>query len=306
MRSDSAAGKVRMASLDELLGCPAQKSTEQASEEGKVVRLPLRVLHTYHSHPHGHPFRVLDDEKMAETVESIRIHGVLQPGIVRPDKDYPGEYELVSGNRRRRASELAGESDMPVIIRDMTDDEATVIMVDANLQREDMLPSELAWAYRMKYEALKAMGMREDVRKDAALAKEMGTSRATIQRYIRLTYLHPRLLKLVDEGRLSRNPAVDLSYLKQSEQLMLDAVMEDMRLTPDGRQAERLHQLSRERMLDFNTIRQILKKPEETAKVSLSSKKVREYFPESYTGEQIQSIIYELLEEWRKRELNTV
>lgn len=195
---------------------------------------------------------------------------------------------------------------MPVIIRDMTDDEATVIMVDANLQREDMLPSELAWAYRMKYEALKAMGMREDVRKDAALAKEMGTSRATIQRYIRLTYLHPRLLKLVDERRLSRNPAVDLSYLKQSEQLMLDAVMEDMRLMPDGRQAERLHQLSREMMLDFNTIRQILKKPEEPAKVSLSSKKVREYFPESYTGEQIQSIIYELLEEWKKRELNTV
>lgn len=306
MRSDSAAGKVRMASLDELLGCPAQRNGEQASDEGKVVRLPLRVLHTYHSHPHGHPFRVLDDEKMAETVESIKIHGVLQPGIVRPDKDYPGEYELVSGNRRRRASELAGESDMPVIIRDMSDDEATVIMVDANLQREDILPSELAWAYRMKYEALKAMGMREDVRKDAALAKEMGTSRATIQRYIRLTYLHPRLLKLVDEGRLSRNPAVDLSYLKQNEQLMLDAIMEDMKLMPDGRQAERLHQLSREMMLNFNTIRQILKKPEEPAKVSLSSKKVREYFPESYTGEQIQSIIYELLEEWKKRELNTV
>lgn len=306
MRNDSA-GKVRMTSLDELLGgTSAPIMSEAMAEEGKIVRVPLKVLHTYHSHPHGHPFRVLDDEKMAETVDSIREHGVLEPGIVRPDKDYPGEYELISGHRRQRASELAGLEDMPVIVRNLSDEEATVIMVDANLQREDILPSELAWAYQMKYEALKDMGAKEGTRNDTVLAKEMGTSRATIQRYIRLTYLNPGLLQMVDDGKLAKNPAVDLSYLRAEEQDKLMAIMKQLKAVPDGKQAEKLHQLSKEGSLNDGVIRLVLEKPEDMSKVSLPAKKLRSYFPESYTGEQIQTVIFELLEEWRNRELNIV
>lgn len=307
MKNDSAT-KVRMTSLDELLGASSVSaiSSKEMSEEGKVVRLPLKVLHTYHSHPHGHPFRVLDDEKMAETVDSVRKHGVLEPGIVRPDKDYPGEYELISGHRRCRASELAGKPDMPVIIKNMTDDEATVIMVDANLQREDILPSELAWAYRMKYEALKEMGAEVGTRNDTVLAKEMGISRATIQRYIRLTYLNAELLQMVDDGKLSKNPATDLSYLKAEEQDRLLQVMSELKTVPDGKQAEKLHQLSKEGALNTGVIRLVLEKQEDSSKVSLPAKRIRSYFPDSYTGEQIQTIIFNLLEEWQKREMNSV
>lgn len=307
---NNSAEKVHLASLEDLLGGSsvpkASVAREQGAAEGKVVRLPLKILHTFHSHPHGHPFRVMDDVRMAETVESVLKNGVLEPGIVRPDKVYPGEYELISGHRRRRASELAELSDMPVIIKDLSDQEATVIMTDANLQREDILPSELAWAYRMKYEALKKMGAEEGTRSDAVLAKEAGISRATIQRYIRLTYLLPELLQMVDDGKLSKNPAADLSYLSVEEQESLLALMAELKVVPDGNQSEKLHQFSKDGKISVSVMKYVLEKQPDAAKVSLPSKQIRRYFPESYTGEQIQEIIFTLLQEWQQRQANTV
>lgn len=303
---NNSADKVRLVSLDELLGTSAASSAAHGNEKGKVVRLPLSSLHTFHSHPHGHPFRVLDDARMAETVESIRINGVLEPGIARPDKDFPGEYEVISGHRRRRASELAGLEDMPFIIQDLSDYQAIVIMADANLHREDILPSETAWAYREKYEALKAMGLAtEGGRSDDVLAQEMGQSRNTIQRYIRLTYLAPQLLQYVDNGKLPRNTAADLSYLKKTEQEQLFDIMTRQMVIPSGLQAQKLKEFSREGNLTESVMQLVLER--DTAnKVSLPAKKLRGYFPESYTGQQIEEVIYSLLDEWKAREMNKV
>ena len=273
-------------------------------EQGQVVRIPLKKLHTFHSHAQGHPFRVSDDAKMAETVESVRQYGVLVPGIVRPDKDYPGDYELISGHRRCRASELAGLADMPVIVRDMSDAEATVIMVDANIQREDLLPSERAWAYRMRYEAMKQLGTAErGSRSDQQLAKELGESRNTIQRFIRLTYLTPGLLQLVDDGKLPKIPAGELSYLRETEQEELLRVMECLHVVPSLDQAQKLKELSQKcNVLEASVMEYVFAKQEDSSKVSLPAKKIRAYFPESYTGAQIQEIIYRLLEEWQSEE----
>lgn len=305
MRNDSAA-KVRMASLEDLLGI-GQPSMERGGrtaavpEQGQITEVPLEKLHTFHSHIQGHPFRVLDDSKMAETVESVKTYGVLVPGIVRPDREYPGEYELISGHRRCRASMLAGLSDMPVIIREMSDAEATVIMVDANIQREDLLASERAWAYRMRYEAMKELGVTESgLRNDQQLARELGESRNTIQRYIRLTYLVPELLAMVDADRLSKLAAVELSYLREEEQEELPEVMEELCVIPSLEQAKRLKELSRE--CDFfgtDVMRTVFTGREERFKIALPAKKIRSFFPESYTGEQIREIIYRLLEEWQ-------
>lgn len=308
MKNDSAA-KVRMASLEDLLGVrePAAKQdggTGMVPEQGQIVRLPIAKFHTFHSHAQGHPFRVSDDAKMAETVESVRQYGVLVPGIVRPDKDYPGDYELISGHRRCRASELAGLADMPVIVRDMSDAEATVIMVDANIQREDLLPSERAWAYRMRYEAMKELGTAEKgMRNDQQLAKELGESRNTIQRFIRLTYLTPALLQLVDGGKLPKIPAGELSYLRTNEQEELLEVMEQLHVVPSQEQAQKLKELSQKcSILDRSVMEYVFARQEDSSKVSLPAKKIRSYFPEGYTGEQIQEIIYRLLEEWRAEE----
>lgn len=303
---NNSADKIQLVSLDELLGTVAPSAAVQGNEEGKIVRLPLSSLHTFHSHPHGHPFRVLDDARMAETVESIRINGVLEPGIARLDKDFPGEYEVISGHRRRRASELAGLTDMPFIIQDLSDYQATVIMADSNLHRDDILPSEIAWAYREKYEALKAMGLAADGgRSDDILAQEMGQSRNTIQRYIRLTYLTPQLLQYVDDGKLPRNTAADLSYLKETEQLQLFDVMIRQSVVPSGMQAQKLKEFSREGNLTESVMRLVLER-DAAEKVSLPTKKIRGYFPESYTGRQIEEIIYSLLDEWKAREMNKV
>ena len=308
MKNDSAA-KVHMASLEDLLGIrePVAERTARTGavpEQGQVVRIPLKKLHTFHSHAQGHPFRVSDDAKMAETVESVKQYGVLVPGIVRPDKDYPGDYELISGHRRCRASELAGLADMPVIVRDMSDAEATVIMVDANIQREDLLPSERAWAYRMRYEAMKELGTAEKgMRNDQQLAKELGESRNTIQRFIRLTYLTPELLQLVDGGKLPKIPAGELSYLRENEQEELLEVMEQLHVVPSQEQAQKLKELSQKcSILDRSVMEYVFARQEDSSKVSLPAKKIRSYFPESYTGEQIQEIIYRLLEEWRAEE----
>lgn len=304
MKSDSAA-KVKMASLEELLGMgnPSEErgGRDAVPEQGQIVRVPLEKLHTFHSHAQGHPFRVMEDSKMAETVESVKTYGVLVPGIVRPDREYPGEYELISGHRRCRASKLAGLSDMPVIIREMSDAEATVIMVDANIQREDLLPSERAWAYRMRYEAMKELGVTESgLRNDQQLAKELGESRNTIQRYIRLSYLVPELLAMVDTDKLSKLAAVELSYLREEEQEELSELMEELCVVPSLEQAKRLKELSREcGFFGRDVMRTVFTGQRESFKIALPTKKIRSFFPESYTGEQIQEVIYRLLEEWR-------
>lgn len=292
------AAKIRLASLDELLGT-GSGSGGYTQKKDQIVRLPLSVMHA----PKNHPFRVLDDEKMAETVESVKKYGVLHPGIVREDQNMPGTYEIISGNRRHYASELAGYTDMPVVIRDLTDDEAIVIMVDANIQRDDMLPSERAQAYRMKYDALKRMGAADGVRSDEKLAKQAGESRNTIQRYIRITYLIPELLHMVDEKRLPVITAVELSYLTADEQFMLYGVMQEKRVIPSGDQAVRLKEYSRSGNLTETVIQILLEKEENFGKISLKEREIRKYFPDGYTGKQISDVIFDLLADWKKKHL---
>lgn len=290
--------KIKLESLDDLLGV---KNTSPESEiesvgTNKVVRLPLSIMHEFS----GHPFRVLDDEKMAETIESISKYGVLVPGIARPSKNYPDEYEIISVHRRHHASCLAGLTDMPFIVQNLSDDEATVIMVDANIQREDLLPSEKAKAYWMKYEAMKRIGSTEGKRNDEILAKESGESRNTIQRYIRLKYLLPELLQLVDEKSLPQVTGSDLSYLKQSEQKRLLLVMQEKNCIPSGEQALKLKEYSKSGELTEAVMQLVLERKEDPEKVKLKTKKIRSYFPDSYTGKQIEDVIYKLLEEWKQ------
>lgn len=300
---------IHMTSLDELLGVNAvtvsntSASIERVGED-QVVRLPLAVLHSFKDHP----FKVLDDVKMAETVESISKFGVLVPGIARPRKDLPsGEYEIVAGHRRRHGSELAGLKDMPFIVKDLSDDEAIVIMVDSNIQREDLLPSEKAKAYRMKYEALKRLGGEGGKgRNDARLAKEAGKSRNTIQRYIRLTYLYPDLLQMVDDGKLPKNTAAEISYLKLSEQKKLMQVMIAQKCIPSGKQALKLKEYSKSGELTEIVMQLVLERKEDVSKISLRGKDIRKYFPETYTGKQIEDVIFKLLEEWQKQGKNTL
>ncbi len=293
----SSASKIKLTSLDELLGTGnGAAAQENQAEEDRIVRLPLSVMHE----PKNHPFRVLDDEKMAETVESVKKYGVLHPGIVREDKSEPGTYEIISGNRRHHASGLAGYSDMPVIIRNLSDDEAIVLMVDSNIQREDMLPSERAQAYRMKYDALKRMGTTDGIRSDEKLAKQAGESRNTIQRYIRLTYLVPELLQLVDDRRLPVITAVDLSYLTQGEQNTLFGVIQAQKTVPSGEQAIKMKEYSRSGKLTETVMQILMEKEENFEKVSLKEREIRKYFPEGYTGKQISDVIFSLLETWKK------
>ncbi len=287
----NSADKVKMTSLDELLGVGSMAPADV--KEGDIIRLPLTAMHSFKNHP----FRVLQDEKMAETVESIRMYGVLVPGIVRSDGQ--GTYEIISGHRRHLASSLAGLADMPVIIKDLSDDEATVIMVDSNIQREDILPSEKAKALRMKYDALKRMDKISAGRNDDVLAKEMGESRNTIQRYIRLTYLNPELLQLVDEDKLPKITASELSYLKRDEQEQLLEIIQAQDCVPSGRQAVELKELSQAKKLTPAAMLHILVKKENADRVSFNTKKLRQFFPESYTGKQIEDIVYKLLKEWQ-------
>ncbi len=289
---NESAKKIKLQSLDDLLGGNMSPDNNQ----DKVVRLPLHCMHEFP----GHPFKVSDDAKMAETVESIEKHGVLVPGIARPSRNFPGEYDIIAGHRRHHASGLAGLTDMPFIVKDLTDDEATIIMVDSNIQREDLLPSERATAYRMKYEAMKRLNAVEGMRNDEILAKEAGESRNTIHRYIRLTYLHPELLKLVDEKRLPLIAACDISYLKPSEQKRLYQIMADSKCVPSGEQAIMLKEYSKKGELTDTVIRIILEKKDDSEKLKLKSNRIRSYFPESYTGKQIEEVIYRLLEEWKQ------
>ena len=303
----SSAKNIRLSSLDDLFSTEETRQEAQADAGREKVRMiPLDELHPF-AH---HPFKVKDDEAMQDTVESVKTYGVLVPAIARPREE--GGYELVAGHRRHRASLLAGLAEMPVIVREMDDDEATIIMVDSNLQRETLLPSERAFAYRMKLEAMKRQGARADLTSRQvvgkletadAIGKDVGESGRQIQRFIRLTYLVPPLLDMVDEHKVAFNPAVELSYLTSEEQVALLDAMDSEQATPSLSQAQRLKKFSQEGRLSEDVMRAILseeKKPE-VGKITLSSDKLRRYFPKSYTPQQMEQTIFRLLEQWQRR-----
>ena len=274
-----------------------------------MVELPLEQLHPFRDHP----FKVLDDDAMRETVESVERFGVLVPAIARPDPE--GGYELVAGHRRHRACELAGMDTMPVIVRELDDDAATILMVDSNLQRETILPSERAFAYKMKLEAMKHQGERTDLtcaqvghksdgkKSRDVLAEQVGQSKNQIQRYIRLTELVPPLLDLVDQRKIAFNPAYELSFLKPQEQLELLDAMDSEQATPSLSQAQRLKKFSQEGHLSLDVMRAIMseEKKSDLDKVTFSSEALRKYFPKSYTPQRMQEKILQLLEQWYKR-----
>lgn len=304
----SSAKKIELTSVDDLFS--TEESRVDAQRE-KVMEIPLSELHPFK----GHPFKVKDDEAMLETAESIREYGVLVPAIVRPDPD--GGYELVAGHRRHRASELAGKETMPVIVRDLDDDAATIIMVDSNLQRESLLPSERAFAYKMKLEAMKHQGKRADLtcaqlghkfdgkKSRDVLAEQVGQSKNQVQRFIRLTELIPELLDMVDERKIAFNPAYELSFLKKEEQVQLLDAMDSEQATPSLSQAQRLKKFSQEGCLSVDIMRAIMseEKKSDLDKVTLTSDTLRRYFPKSYTPRKMQETIIKLLEQWQhKRE----
>ena len=279
-----------------------------------IVHVPLSKLHDFPNHP----FKVRDDEAMQETAESIRQYGVLVPAIVRPRED--GGYEIIAGHRRRHGSELAGLSAMPCIVREMDDDTATILMVDSNIQRENILPSERAQAYKMKLEAIRRKAGRPaktkekadennspqvaaNFRADDTVAKDAGISGDTVRRYIRLTELSPELQQMVDEKKIGMTPAVEISYLKPEEQQMLLTAIDSEQATPSLSQAQRMKMLSREGKLKDDSMLDIMmeqKKPEKND-ITLSGEKLRKYFPRSYTPFQIENTIFKLLDAWQKK-----
>ena len=291
MKSKSAE-KVKLNSFDDLFGI------DEAGET--VTSVPLNELHTFK----GHPFRVLDDEKMQETVESVKQYGVLMPGIVRP---YPaGGYEVIAGHRRWRACELAGLTEMPVIIRELDDDTAVVLMVDTNIQREDILPSEKAKAYRMKYEAMKHQGSKGEKYTADAIGEAAGDSGRTVQRYIRLSELAEELLGYVDENKIPMIAGEKLSYLKAEEQAWVVDAISNSGIFPSKAQAEQLKAVSVTGELTEGKVYAVLvRKEKENVNVTISAKKIRSYFPVEYSKEQIEDVIYTLLEEWKQKEGGT-
>ena len=299
----SSAKKVELASVDDLFS--TEESRADAQRE-KVVEIPLSELHPFK----GHPFKVKDDEAMMETADSIKQYGVLVPAIARPDPE--GGYELVAGHRRHRASELAEKETMPVIVRNLDDDAATIIMVDSNLQRESLLPSERAFAYKMKLDAMKHQGERVDLtssqvgtklRADEILAQQAGSSRNQVQRYIRLTELIPELMDMVDEKKIALNPAYELSFLKKEEQVDLLDAMDSEQATPSLSQAQRLKKYSQEGHLTLDMMRVIMseEKKSDLDRVTFTSDTLRKYFPKSYTPARMQETIIKLLEQWQKK-----
>ena len=300
----SSAKKIELASVDDLF------STEEGRQDAKLEKIqeiPLSELHPFRNHP----FKVKDDEAMMETADSIKQYGVLVPVIARPDPE--GGYELVAGHRRRRASELAEKETMPVIIRDLDDDAATIIMVDSNLQRESLLPSERAFAYKMKLEAVKHQGARTDLTSRQVgeksqtsiqkVADQAGESQRQVQRYIRLTELIPELMDMVDEKKIALNPAYELSFLKKEEQVdLLDAV-DSEQATPSLSQAQRLKKYSQEGHLTLDMMRVIMgeEKKSDLDRVTFTSDTLRKYFPKSYTPQRMQETIIKLLEQWQRK-----
>lgn len=299
----SSAKNIKLTSVDDLFSTEA--SREEAQRE-KVQEIPLEELHPFPNHP----FKVLDDDRMLDTAESIREHGVLVPAIARPRT--AGGYELIAGHRRKRGCELAGLATMPVIVRDLDDDAATIIMVDSNIQRESLLPSERAFAYKMKLEALRHQGERRDLTSSQVgmklqtleiIGQQAGDSRNQVHRFIRLTELIPPLLNLVDERKIAFNPAVELSYLKPEEQTILLDAMDSEQATPSLSQAQRLKQFSQQGRLSEDVMRAILseEKKTEVDRITLSNETLRRYFPRSYTPKQMEETILKLLEGWHRR-----
>ena len=302
----SSGRKIELTSLDDLF------STEESRQEAKLEKIrdiPLSELHPFKNHP----FHVRDDESMMETADSVRQYGVLVPAIARPDPS--GGYELVSGHRRHRASELAGMETMPVIVRELDDDAAVLVMVDSNLQRENILPSERAFAYKMKLEAMKHQGERSDrtcgqvghkltgQKSRDILAAQAGDSARNVQRYIRLTELVPDLLNMVDERKIALNPAYELSFLKKEEQEQLLDAMDSEQATPSLSQAQRLKKFSQEGHLTPDVMSAIMseEKKSEWDRVTLTSETLRKYFPKSYTPKKMQETIVKLLEAWQRQ-----
>ena len=299
----SSAKKIELASVDDLF------STEEGRQDAKLEKIqeiPLSELHPFRNHP----FKVKDDEAMMETADSIKQYGVLVPAIARPDPE--GGYELVAGHRRHRASELADKETMPVIVRDLDDDAATIIMVDSNLQRESLLPSERAFAYKMTLDAMKHQGERVDLtssqvgtklRADEILAQQAGSSRNQVQRYIRLTELIPELMDMVDEKKIALNPAYELSFLKKEEQVDLLDAMDSEQATPSLSQAQRLKKYSQEGHLTLDMMRVIMgeEKKSDLDRVTFTSDTLRKYFPKSYTPQRMQETIIKLLEQWQRK-----
>lgn len=303
----SSARNIELKSVDDLF------ATEEIREDAqleKVQNIPLGELHPFRNHP----FKVKNDAAMQDTVDSVREYGVIVPAIARPDPS--GGYELIAGHRRHHASELAGKETMPVIIRDLDDDAATIIMVDSNLQREELLPSERAFAYKMKLEALKHQGARTDLtsvqlgQKLSArdqVAKAAGESAIQIQRFIRLTELIPEILDMVDEHKIALNPAVELSHLKKEEQTLLLEAMDSEQATPSLSQAQRLKKFSQQKMLSLDVMRAVMSEEKKTDldRVTLKNETLRKYFPKSYTPKQMEDTIIKLLEGWyKKRQLS--
>lgn len=302
----SSARNIELKSVDDLFA--TEESRADAQRE-KVQEIPLGELHPFRNHP----FKVKDDAAMQDTVDGVREYGVLVPAIARPDPD--GGYELIAGHRRHHASELAGKETMPVIVRDLDDDAATIIMVDSNLQREELLPSERAFAYKMKLEAMKHQGERLDLTSAQVgrklenresreiLAEQVGQSRNQISRFIRLTELIPTLLDMVDERKIAFNPAVELSYLKKEEQTLLLEAMDSEQATPSLSQAQRLKKFSQQKMLSLDVMRAVMSEEKKTDldRVTLKNETLRRYFPKSYTPKQMEDTIIKLLEGWYKK-----
>lgn len=299
----SSAKNIKLTSVDDLFSTEESRTDESRE---KVVEIPLTELFPFKDHP----FKVIDNEEMLDTAESVKKYGVLVPAIARPRNE--GGYELIAGHRRKRACELAEFETMPVIVRNLDDDAAIIIMVDSNLQRESILPSERAFAYKMKLDAIKRQGARNDLTSRPLVGKletadivgkEGGDSGRQVQRYIRLTHLIPEILSLVDEKKIAFNPAVELSYLKEEEQTDLLEAMEMEQATPSLSQAQRLKKFSNEGKLTLEAMSAIMseEKKGDLDKVTLTGDTLKKYFPKSYTPKQMQDTIIKLLEGWHKK-----
>lgn len=296
-------GNISLTSYDDIFETDESRAESQLE---RVQNISISELVPFKDHP----FKVIDDEAMLRTTESIAQYGVLTPLIARPLED--GGYEIISGHRRAHAAEMAGLTEVPVLVRDMDDDAATVLMVDSNLQRESILPSERAFAYKMKLEAMKHQGQRNDLtssqvgtklRTDQAMAEELGESRNQIQRYIRLTNLIPELLDRVDQKQISFNPAVELSYLAPEEQEIFMQAMDEVQAAPSLSQAQRLKKLAQEGDFTMDSAREIMNevKKGDLERVTFRNEQLRKYFPRSYTAQQMQDTIIKLLDQWQKK-----
>ena len=285
------AAKIKMESFDDLFGGNAA----QGNGTEQIINAPLAELHTFKDHP----FRVEDDEKMEETTESIRQYGVLVPGIARPREG--GGYEIIAGHRRKRGSELAGKTEMPVIVRNYTDDEATIIMVDSNIQREDILPSEKARAYKMKYEAMKHQGKKSGKNTLDEVGEAAGENAKKVQRYIWLSRLSDGLLEMVDTKKLGFSQGVDISFLTEEAQQWVQVIIEEQGCNVSIVQSGKLKEYGKSGELTLAMVRMVLseEKPKER-KITIKSDRIGRYFSDSYSNEEIENIIISLLDKWKE------